>query len=73
MTLDRRASSIPNKGILDVIEAIVATRCAHAFEKMGVLTDNVDVDKVCDKVQDSFEKGLVKVRKKKLKKVGYRS
>jgi predicted unusual protein kinase regulating ubiquinone biosynthesis (AarF/ABC1/UbiB family) len=62
-------------GILDVIEAIVdsdATRCVDAFEKMGVLTNNVDVDKVRAKVQDNFEKGLVKVRKKKLKKAGYK-
>jgi predicted unusual protein kinase regulating ubiquinone biosynthesis (AarF/ABC1/UbiB family) len=62
-------------GILDVIEAIVdsdATRCVHAFEKMGVLTDDVNVDKVRAKVQDNFEKGLVKVRKKKLKKAGYK-
>jgi hypothetical protein len=39
---------------------------------MGVLTDDVDVDKVRAKVQDNFEKRLVKVRKKKLKKVGYK-
>jgi predicted unusual protein kinase regulating ubiquinone biosynthesis (AarF/ABC1/UbiB family) len=61
-------------GILDVIEAIVdsdALRCVDAFEKMGVLTEDVDVDKVRAKVQDNFEKGLVKVRKKKLKKAGY--
>jgi predicted unusual protein kinase regulating ubiquinone biosynthesis (AarF/ABC1/UbiB family) len=61
-------------GILDVIEAIVdsdAVRCVDAFEKMGVLTDDVDVDKVRAKVQENFEKGLVKVRKKKLKKAGY--
>lgn len=61
-------------GILDVIEAIVdsdSDRCVEAFETMGVLTDDVDIDKVRAKVQDNFEKGLVKVRKSKLKKAGY--
>lgn len=61
-------------GILDVIEAIVdsdADRCVEAFQTMGVLTENVDIDKVRAKVQDNFEKGLVKVRKSKLKKAGY--
>lgn len=61
-------------GILAVIEAIVdsdADRCVDAFQTMGVLTDDVDVDKVRAKVQDNFEKGLVKVRKNKLKKAGY--
>lgn len=62
-------------GILDVIEAIVdsdATRCVDAFEKMGVLTEDVNVDRVRAKVQDNFEKGLVKVRTKKLQKAGYK-
>jgi predicted unusual protein kinase regulating ubiquinone biosynthesis (AarF/ABC1/UbiB family) len=61
-------------GILAVIEAIVdsdADRCVDAFQTMGVLTDNVDLDKVRAKVADNFEKGLVKVRKAKLKKAGY--
>ena len=61
-------------GILAVIEAIVdsdADRCVDAFQTMGVLTDNVDLEKVRAKVADNFAKGLVKVRKAKLEKAGY--
>ena len=61
-------------GILDVIEAIVdsdADRCVEAFQTMGVLTDDADIKKVRAKVQDNMDKGLVKIRKSKLKKAGY--
>ena len=57
-----------------MIEVIVnsdALQCVNAFEKMGVLTKDVDVDKVHAKMQDNFEKGLVKIQKKKLRKAGY--
>lgn len=61
-------------GILAVIEAIVDSdtdRCVEAFQTMGVLTDDVDIEKVRAKVRDNFKKGLVKIRKSKLKKAGY--
>mmetsp|Transcript_1116 Transcript_1116/g.1537 ORF Transcript_1116/g.1537 Transcript_1116/m.1537 type:complete len:269 (+) Transcript_1116:3-809(+) len=64
-----------SEGILDVVEAIVdmdAERCVEAFELMGVLKDNADLGKVRSKVQNNFETGKVKVKRKKLKKRGYK-
>ena len=62
------------EGILDVIEAIVdsdADRCITAFDKMGVLKEDADLNKVRTKVRDNFETGKVQVKRKKLKKAGY--
>lgn len=63
------------EGILDVIEAIVdmdSDRCVDAFEKMGVLKEDADLQKVRAKVQNNFETGKVTVKRKKLKKSGYK-
>lgn len=63
------------EGILDVIEAIVdmnANRCVDAFATMGVLKENANLEKVRAKVQDNFETGKIQVKKKKLKKAGYK-
>ncbi len=62
------------EGILDVIEAIVdmdSDRCVDAFEKMGVMKKGSDMAKIRAKVQDNFESGKIKVKRKKLKKAGY--
>jgi len=59
-------------GILDVIEGIISydvDKCVNAFQRMGVLADNADLDKVKRKVNDNFQTGkiMVKERKKKEK------
>jgi len=63
------------EGILTTIEAIVdmdADRCVTAFSKMGVLKDGANFAKVRAKVQDNFETGKITVKRKKLKKAGYK-
>lgn len=58
-------------GILDVIEGIVdmdVDNCVTAFDRMGVLVDNADLDKVKQKVKSNFDTGKIKVKKKKMKK-----
>ena len=57
-------------GILDVIEGIVDSNvdnCVNAFQRMGVLVDDADLDKVKSKVRQNFETGLIKVKNKKQK------
>jgi predicted unusual protein kinase regulating ubiquinone biosynthesis (AarF/ABC1/UbiB family) len=64
-----------SEGILDVIEAIIdmdADRCVDAFEKMGVLKENADREKIRAKVKNNFETGKVTVKRDKLKKRGYK-
>jgi predicted unusual protein kinase regulating ubiquinone biosynthesis (AarF/ABC1/UbiB family) len=63
------------EGILDVIEAIIdydADRCVDAFAKMGVLKDDANLTSIRLKVQDNFDTGKVIVKRKKLKKSGYK-
>jgi predicted unusual protein kinase regulating ubiquinone biosynthesis (AarF/ABC1/UbiB family) len=64
-----------SEGILDVIEAIIdmdSDRCVDAFAKMGVLKEGANLLKVRAKVQDNFETGKVVVKRKKMKKAGYK-
>jgi predicted unusual protein kinase regulating ubiquinone biosynthesis (AarF/ABC1/UbiB family) len=61
-------------GTLDVIEAIIdmdADKSVRAFDRMGVLTDDADLNLVRAKVQSNFDTGKVKVKRKKMKKKGY--
>ncbi len=58
-------------GILHVIEGIISydvEKCVDAFQTMGVLSDNVDLDKVRRKVKDNFETGKLKVKKRRNRK-----
>jgi len=60
-------------GILDVIEAIMdmdVDNCVNAFDRMGVLVDTADIDKVKKKVRNNFETGKVKIKKRKMKNRG---
>lgn len=60
-------------GILDVIEGIIdydADKCVNAFQRMGVLSDGADLDKVKRKVNDNFQTGKIKVKQRKMKKKG---
>lgn len=62
-------------GILQVIEAIVDMRadtCVQAFDRMGVLTENANLTEVQAKVQNNFDTGKVQVKRKKLKRAGYK-
>ena len=62
-------------GILDIIEAIIDTdveRSVEAFQKMGVLKENADLDKVRAKVADNYKTGKIKANRKKLKRGGYK-
>jgi len=62
-------------GILDVIEAIVDSdveKSIRSFEKMGVLKENADLDKVRAKVSDNFKTGKVKANRKRLSQRGYK-
>ena len=62
-------------GILDVIEAIVdldVEKSVKSFEKMGVLKENADLDKVRAKVSDNFKTGKVKANRKRLSQRGYK-
>ena len=60
-------------GILDVIEGITdmdVDNCVTAFDRMGVLVDNADLEKVKRKVKSNFDTGKIKVKRKKMKKMG---
>jgi predicted unusual protein kinase regulating ubiquinone biosynthesis (AarF/ABC1/UbiB family) len=62
-------------GILEIIQAIVEMNVdasIASFQKMGVLSDSVDLDKVRAKVADNYKTGKVKANRKKLKKSGYK-
>lgn len=55
-------------GILDVIEGIMdydVDKCVSAFSRMGVLSDDADLDKVRKKVANNFETGKIKVKQRK--------
>ena len=61
------------KGILDVIEGIVdmnVDNCVNAFDRMGVLADGADLEKIKRKVANNFETGKLKVKKRKKTKNG---
>ena len=63
------------EGIMDVIEAIVNmdSDCSvNIFEKIGVLKEDAYIQKVCAKVQNKYKTGKVTVKRKKLKKSGYK-
>lgn len=63
-------------GILDIIEAIIdldVERSVKAFETMGVLKENADLNKVRAKISENYRTGKVKANKKKLKRSGYKS
>eukprot|EP00594_Rhizosolenia_setigera_P009294 CAMPEP_0178962674 /NCGR_PEP_ID=MMETSP0789-20121207/14509_1 /TAXON_ID=3005 /ORGANISM="Rhizosolenia setigera, Strain CCMP 1694" /LENGTH=490 /DNA_ID=CAMNT_0020646877 /DNA_START=682 /DNA_END=2154 /DNA_ORIENTATION=+ len=54
-------------GILNVIEGIVdsdAAKCVDAFNEMGVLIEDANLDLVQKKVQNNFDTGKIKVKKK---------
>jgi predicted unusual protein kinase regulating ubiquinone biosynthesis (AarF/ABC1/UbiB family) len=62
-------------GILDIIEAIIDTdvdRSIEAFQKMGVLVDNADLDQVRAKVAENYRTGKIKANKKRLRRKGYK-
>jgi predicted unusual protein kinase regulating ubiquinone biosynthesis (AarF/ABC1/UbiB family) len=62
-------------GILDIIEAIIDTdvgRSIEAFQKMGVLVENADLDQVRAKVAENYRTGKVKANRKKLRRKGYK-
>jgi len=57
-------------GILEVIESIIdldAKKSVSAFNRMGVLKDNADLDKVLAKVQSNYDSGRLKVKKRKVR------
>ncbi|KAG7372691.1 hypothetical protein IV203_018834 [Nitzschia inconspicua] len=61
-------------GILEIIEAIVDTdvdRSVQAFQKMGVLVDDANLDVVRDKVAENYRTGKVKANRKKLRRKGF--
>ena len=63
-------------GILDVIEGIIdydADKCVNAFQRMGVLSDGADLEKVKRKVNDNFQTGKIQVKQRKMKKKGQTS
>jgi predicted unusual protein kinase regulating ubiquinone biosynthesis (AarF/ABC1/UbiB family) len=63
-------------GILDIIDAIIDTnvdRSIQAFLKMGVLTENADLDKVRQKVGENYRTGKIKANQKTLQRRGYKS
>jgi predicted unusual protein kinase regulating ubiquinone biosynthesis (AarF/ABC1/UbiB family) len=62
-------------GILQIIEAIIdmnVDRSIEAFQKMGVLVDGADLDKVRAKVEENYRTGKVKANRKKLRRSGYK-
>lgn len=62
-------------GILQIIEAIIdmnVDRSIEAFQKMGVLVDGADLDKVRAKVEENYRTGKVKANRKKLRRKGYK-
>lgn len=63
-------------GILDIMEAIIdmnVEKSVEAFQTMGVLKEDADLDKVRSKVSDNYRTGKIKANQKKLKRQGYRS
>ena len=53
-----------------MIEGIVdldVDSCVSAFDRMGVLVEGADLDKIKGKVQNNFDLGKLKVKKKKMK------
>jgi len=53
---------------LEVIESIIdldAKKSVAAFSRMGVLSDNADLDKVRKKCQQNYDEGKLKVKKRK--------
>lgn len=62
-------------GILQIIEAIIdmnVDRSIEAFQKMGVLVDGADLDKVRAKVEENYRTGKIKANRKKLRRKGYK-
>ena len=58
-------------GILEVVESIIdldAKRSVAAFQRMGVLRDGADLDKVQAKCQQNYDTGKLKVKKRKRRK-----
>lgn len=63
-------------GILDIMEAIIdlnVERSIEAFQTMGVLKEDANLDMVKAKVADNYKTGKVKANQKKLKRQGYKS
>jgi len=61
-----------SNGILDVIEGIKdldAKCCVKAFDRMGVLKENADLNIVERKVQSNFDTGKIKLKKRKISKI----
>lgn len=61
-------------GILQIIEAIIdmnVDRSIQAFQKMGVLVDGADIQKVRSKVAENYRTGKVKANRKSLRRKGY--
>ncbi len=61
-------------GILQIIEAIIdmnVDRSIEAFQKMGVLVDGANLDKVREKVAENYRTGKVKANRKALRRKGY--
>lgn len=62
-------------GILQIIEAIIdmdVDRSVEAFEKMGVLKEDADLDKVRAKVEENYRTGKVKANRKAMRRKGYK-
>jgi predicted unusual protein kinase regulating ubiquinone biosynthesis (AarF/ABC1/UbiB family) len=63
-------------GILDIIEAIVdldVQSSVEAFQTMGVLKPDANLDVVRAKVAENYRTGKIKANQKKLKRQGYQS
>lgn len=61
-------------GILQILEAIIdmdVDRSIEAFQKMGVLVDGADLDKVRNKVAENYRTGKVQANRKALRRKGY--
>jgi len=61
-------------GILEIIEAIIDTdvdRSINAFQKMGVLVDDADLDQVRNKIADNYRTGKIKANRKTLRQKGF--
>lgn len=62
-------------GILQILEAIIdmnVDRSIEAFQKMGVLVDGADLDKVRAKVAENYRSGKIKANGKSLRRKGYK-
>lgn len=61
-------------GVLDIIGAIVdmdVERSVQSFQKMGVLKDDANLSIVRAKIADNYQKGSIKVNRKRLMSRGY--